>query len=390
VIAMIKHFFILLIYLTGLLQTGAISAQEKNKTFLQWKIAAQLPASPGQTKALGFAGPVVGINKNVLIVAGGSNFPDSMPWLGGKKKYYDDLYVYLIKSEKLILQKHKNKLSSPIAYSANCSTPYGIVYAGGENEKGISNKVFLLKWQQNSSSVIIKNLPDLPVAVTNASAASDGNMVFVAGGETLTGVSDQFFSLDLKNISAGWKKLASLPQPTSHAVMVVQSNRKNSFVYLIGGRKKNKTGISDLYSSVFKFDIKKNQWEKRQSLPYPLSVGTGISIGRHGILLFGGDKGETFHKSEELMAALNNENVSAKKKDLMQQRIKLQSSHPGFNHEVLLYNTLKNEWKNMDEIPYDSPVTTTSVKWKNYVFIPGGEIKAGVRTPQILEGELKK
>lgn len=74
----------------------------------------------------------------------------------------------------------------------------------------------------------------------------------------------------------------------------------------------------------------------------------------------------------------------------MQQRIKLQSSHPGFNHEVLLYNTLKNEWKNMDEIPYDSPVTTTSVKWKNYVFIPGGEIKAGVRTPQILEGELKK
>ncbi|MBS1920482.1 MAG: galactose oxidase [Bacteroidetes bacterium] len=386
---MTKHFIILLFYFTGLLQSNPISAQKKNNIFFHWEMAAQLPASPGQLYSLGLAGPVAGINKNVLMVAGGSNFPGAMPWLGGKKKYYDDLYAYLIKGGRPVLQKKEYKLPSAIAYTANCSTPVGIVYAGGENERGISKKVFLLKWQQSSSSVIIKNLPDLPVPVTNASATSDGNIVYVAGGETTTGVSDLFFSLDLKKTKAGWRKLPSLPQPTSHAVMVVQLNGKNSSVYLIGGRKKNKTGVSDLYSSVFRFDIKKNQWEQRQSLPYALSAGTGISTADQGIFIFGGDRGETFHKTEELIASINNETDSAKKELLNTQKIQLQSTHPGFSHDVLLYNTEKNEWKIVDEIPFDSPVTTTTVKYKNDVFIPGGEIRAGVRTPQILLGILK-
>jgi N-acetylneuraminic acid mutarotase len=51
---------------------------------------------------------------------------------------------------------------------------------------------------------------------------------------------------------------------------------------------------------------------------------------------------------------------------------------------VLLYISKKDEWKSVVCIPYDSPVTTTAVKWNDEVTIPGGEIRAGVRTPQIL------
>ena len=38
---------------------------------IKWKSAAVLPASKGQSKSLGFAGPINGVNNNVLIVAGG-------------------------------------------------------------------------------------------------------------------------------------------------------------------------------------------------------------------------------------------------------------------------------------------------------------------------------
>jgi hypothetical protein len=61
-------------------------AQKNKVNSIQWKIAGALPATNGQPKALGLAGLVAGVHNGVLIVAGGSNFPGSMPWLGGKKK----------------------------------------------------------------------------------------------------------------------------------------------------------------------------------------------------------------------------------------------------------------------------------------------------------------
>jgi len=38
---------------------------------------------------MGVAGPLAGVDRGMLLVGGGCNFPDSMPWAGGKKKYYN-------------------------------------------------------------------------------------------------------------------------------------------------------------------------------------------------------------------------------------------------------------------------------------------------------------
>lgn len=361
-------------------------AQKAKRDALQWKIAAQLPASGEQVKALGFAGPVAGVHENKLIVAGGANFPDAMPWNGGKKKYYDDVYVYSKKGNKLVLCKQTYKLPSSLAYSANCSTAQGIIVAGGENENGISKKVYLLRWDKKADAIIIDSLPDLPVALTNASVIANDNIIYIAGGETATSASDKFYSLDLNNTQQGWKQLPNLPKPVSHAVLTTQSNNNHSSIYLIGGRKKNANGISDLYSSVFKFDIVKNQWEEKASLPYALSAGTGIAADSNTILIFGGDKGETFNKTEKLIAAINAEKDESKKQELIQQKNQLQETHPGFSKEVLLYNIETDAWKAIGEIPFPSPVTTTAIRWGNDVIIPSGEIRAGIRTPQILFG----
>ena len=70
----------------GMLSNNAMTAQNKPFNSIQWKIAAVLPATSGHAKAFGLAGAVCGIHQNALIIAGGANFPDAMPWLGGKKK----------------------------------------------------------------------------------------------------------------------------------------------------------------------------------------------------------------------------------------------------------------------------------------------------------------
>ena len=120
-----------------------------------------------------------------------------------------------------------------------------------------------------------------------------------------------------------------------------------------------------------------------------MSAGTGIALSPHSILLFGGDKGETFHQAETLIAAIADEKNEEKKQQLNQQKIQVQASHPGFSNQVLEYNTLHETCQILDSIPFPSPVTTVTFPFKNYVIIPSGEIKAGVRSPHILWGKMK-
>jgi len=131
------------LYLLFMFFTVAIQAQKKQEPALQWRIAAELPVTTTGAEALGVAGPVTGIYKNKLIVAGGANFTDAMPWLGGAKKYHDEVYVYARKGNAIFLQQQV-KLPFRIAYAASCTSAKGIVVAGGENENGISIKSFFL------------------------------------------------------------------------------------------------------------------------------------------------------------------------------------------------------------------------------------------------------
>jgi N-acetylneuraminate epimerase len=65
-------------------------------------------------------------------------------------------------------------------------------------------------------------------------------------------------------------------------------------------------------------------------------------------------------------------------------KAKLQAAHPGFSKEMLAYDITGNIWQVIGTMPYATPVTTTSVQWKDCFIIPSGEIKAGVRSPLII------
>jgi N-acetylneuraminate epimerase len=82
-------------------------------------------------------------------------------------------------------------------------------------------------------------------------------------------------------------------------------------------------------------------------------------------------------------------NPALKEKALLnKEKIKVQSSHPGFCRQVLTYDTEKDKWKEGSCIPFEVPVTTTAISWDGQVVIPSGEIRAGVRTPHILTAKI--
>ncbi|HVW61039.1 MAG TPA: hypothetical protein VHC48_13410 [Puia sp.] len=340
-----------------------------------WSSPAQIPVTAG------LAGALAGVGHDCVLIAGGTNFPKGMPWEGGKKKYYDGIYVltrHPLKGYEWLVRGDQH-LPEPMAYSACVTTEKGVVCVGGENEHGPSKKVWRMIW--DGTRVRVEPLPDLPLPLTNASAGMLNGHIYVAGGETAANVSDKFYYLE----DLAWRPLQPLPKPLSHAVLA----GSHGHLYLAGGRKKDPDGISDLSSAVYSYDPVTNNWSQRQSLPYPLSAGTGIMTDNDKLFLFGGDKGETFHRTEELIVAIAAEKDPGRKQELIRQKTALQQTHPGFSKEILMYDILKDRWSVAGDIPFPSPVTTTVFQWGDRIVIPGGEIRAGVRTSQILMAVIK-
>lgn len=381
-----RYYYIICLLLMFIAET--VVAQYPAEWSVQFSIAAILPPEAGKQSSVGYAGAVTGVHQNHLLIAGGANFPEAMPWQGGKKIYHANIFVYQQAHQQLQLVQQNEKLPEAIAYPAVCTTSEGILYIGGENENGISKKVWMLQWNQHMQAVKFIAYPPLPFALTNAAATLVNNTIFVAGGETAQDASEQFFQLDLNNLSAGWKTLPVIPQAVSHTVLVGIAHEANPVLYLIGGRKKNTNGISSLYNQVYEFNINSNSWSAKSPLPYSLSAGTGVWYNIDQIIVFGGDKGTVFSQVENLLAAIAVETDPAKKQALINQKNQLQISHPGFSKEVLLYQAKTNQWQALTNIPYDTPVTTTAVKWNDAIFLPTGEIKAGVRSPQILKATI--
>ncbi len=357
-------------------------AQLHFNTHLKTAVAAELPN-------IGVAGPVTGTVNNYLMVAGGANFPEAMPWKGGAKKYQNQIFIYQQANSKLILKSKTQQLPAPVAYAAVCSSPQGIVYAGGENAEGISNKTWLLKWNSKQESVVIKAFPDLPIPITNASAVFVNNRVYLVGGETANATSSALYFLDLLNIEKGWQGLCNLPQPLSHLVLTIINKENTSSLYVMGGRQKNPDGISSFSNKTYRYHIKNDSWETMEDMPYALSAGTGVCWNNNQLIIFGGDRGIVFNQVEQLLVAIANETNTEKKQALIHQKNQLQENHPGFSKEILAYNINTNHWSKIGELTLATPVTTTAFFWNSAVFIPSGEIKAGIRSNKILQINLQ-
>ena len=359
----------------------------QNNILLHWSVAGQLPPKGDQPHA-GLAGAVIGWNKDVLLVAGGANFPDKFPWEGGKKKYHSTIYLFQKSGKKIAPVSAEQQLSFPIAYAAHCTTSKGIIVIGGENENGLLADALSLQMNLPGTAVIIEKLPAIPIATSNAAAVSIADNVYLIGGETSEGTTAACWKLDLSQPQLGWKSISSLPFPLSFSSAVVVGKANSTSIAVLGGRSKVAGQISDFSSRVFLYSPDTDRWNQAPSLPYAISAGTALSWERENILLLGGDRGTTFSQVEqkiiEIAKAPEND-----REELIQQKNQLLSDHPGFSKDVLIYNPTNGKTRVLGQIPFPVPVTTTAIWMDSSLVIPSGEVRAGVRTPNILLAEIK-
>jgi len=367
-----------LLFLTAIVASCAQNASKN----IRWDGTAQLPPDADGTPHKGLAGAAIGSMDDILLIAGGANFPSEMPWDGGAKHYADDAFLYRIAPDGMLEFLERRKLENPLAYAGNCSAGDAVYVAGGENDHGATNSV--RKFTLKGDSLIVEGLPDLPAALANGSLAHASGKLYFIGGENAQTVSDRIYVLDLSAKEPNWTDFCALPYPVSHAVAV--SDGKNK-LYIVGGRMRNPTGISTIYGQLLAVDLPSATAAAIAALPRPTAAGTGMMDGSGNIILFGGDDGGTFHQVEALIAKIGRTTDPEEKNALIAEKADVQRGHPGFSTEVWTFSLKDGQWEGLADLPAPSPVTTTALPHGDLVIIPSGEIRAGLRTDRILVGK---
>ena len=394
-----------------LMLTVMTSVLSANVTKITWDEFPPLPPSAGQLKQPGVAGPFAGVHGDALIVAGGANFPDKMPWDGGAKIWWDDIWVLEKRpdgSTRWVTDK-TFKLPRRLGYGVSVSTPDGVLCAGGNDAERCYADVFLLSWDAKTRDVRRTALPPLPEPLSFMAGALVGNTVYVAGGQHVMKnaiPSSAFWALDLSKRGHAaefkWSILPTWPGPARLVpVAAGQRTSKGEEFFLFSGRVQEAGKRTEILRDAFAYEPKARAW---RTLPNvgggagaSVMAGMAAPVGSSEVLVFGGDRGDLFLELESHDLAIEEARrklaaASAADRTALERRIEeslaakraIYGRHPGFGREVFAYDTLRNSWRVVTQSGVEPQVTTFAVRWGDAVVIPSGEVRPGVRTPKIV------
>ena len=413
------------IYLSTLFIFLSISAGVLNAAELKltWNTTEELPATLGAENQPGLAGPFTGVYNDVVIMAGGANFPDGAPWYptkdGGKsyKTYHKAIFI-LSENEQgqMHWQQAETSLPEIVGYGATVSHPeYGVICIGGERKDPpvdgkqkftLSDKVFSLKWE-DGEIVINDNFPNLPAATTALSAALVGDLIYVVAGDSGNGATKNFWKLDLAKAKTELKWEALNPWQGSARILPVfaaQNDGSGNSLYLFSGRNVHADAVGkkkvDLLTDVWRYDIKAGQWHQLPDIalknedPRCIMAGSAVAVGIHHILLIGGASGDLFQKVEfDIPEQIAQAEAAGKTKlaaQLRKDKWNDYDNHPGFSKSIIAFHTVTKTYAEIGKIAGKSPVTCTAVKLGEQIIIPSGEIHPAVRTANTLVFKMEK
>ncbi|MEI7729617.1 MAG: galactose oxidase [Verrucomicrobiota bacterium] len=313
-----------------------------------WK---QLPPIPDRE---GFAGAFAGVSQGSLLVAGGANFPGKKPWEGGKKIWYDGIFALATPTGEW---KKVGKLPRPLGYGVSVTTAEGMVCVGGSDLERHYADAFMVTL--SGSSVKIRLLPSLPVPMANGAGAVVGSVLYVFGGSDVPGevsVFNRLFALDL-SAPAAWKELE--PCPGKARLLPVAASLAGTCYVAGGATLQNSTNkMTRVYlTDAWCYQPAKG-WKRLADLPRPCVAGPSPApVCGNRFYLVGGDDGS---------------HVGFTPPD----------KHPGFARDILVYDTITDAWQVAGPVPAPRAVLPVAF-WQNQFVMPNGEIRPGVRSPEV-------
>lgn len=318
---------------------------------------AMLPPVPD---SIGYAGAFTGVIGHRFFAGGGANFPDGvMPWNGGRKVWHDTLYMLDLSTPEAGW-KIIGHLPKPNGYGVSLSSREGIVWIGGGDAISHFRDVWLLTLAAGGQPVF-HNLPELPVNLAQMSGALVGRRVHLCGGiEKIdaTQATTSHWMLDLDALDKGWQKLPALPAPGR--ILATAAALDDAF-YFMGGCSlaPDASGkpVRTLLRDTWKFAG--GRWSRMADLPRALvAAGSPAPVSVDSVFLVSGDDG-----NQAGLASL--------------------ADHTGFSKQVLRYDPGDDRWSPVGDLSVPPPVTVPVAPWNGTFIFFNGELKPGVRTPQV-------
>ncbi|MCC8171786.1 MAG: cyclically-permuted mutarotase family protein [Parabacteroides sp.] len=351
----------------------------------------------------GVSAPFAGLHGNKLIVAGGCNFPDRPVTEGGAKKYYDTIYVLDTANGFSSAWEAAGTFSYPVAYGAAVSVPQGVVCIGGNNQATAFSDVWLLRWNASEKKVTAESWPSLPVTLDNTSGAAIGTKIYVAGGNKNGAPGNALFCLDTDSLGNGWKELPPMPGAARvQPVTIAQQTPGGMKLFVAGGFRPVQGNEPPVVSTdMIAYDPATDSWKTVSPLmplpgnePRTVTGGCGVAVGDSLLLFAGGVNYERF------LTALDRDRlkkIAAEKGDMaavdsLTESGKAYMLQPPewykFNTALVTYNTFTGEWKNIGDSEQAARAGAGAVLHNCTLILINGELKPGVRTPQVNKIEL--
>jgi N-acetylneuraminic acid mutarotase len=307
----------------------------------------------------GFAGAFAGVHSGYLLAGGGANFPDGvMPWNGGRKVWHDPVFALPLDVPGAAWRE-VGRLPVANGYGVSLTVSDGVLVIGGGNADRNFSEVWLMTLK--GGRVSFRALPALPVPLAQMAGAVVGRSVHVVGGverPDATTASARHYRLTLDTLEKSWQEMPPLPAPGR--ILATAAGVDDAFYVLAGcslapdaAGKPSRTYLRDAWRFVA------GTWTQLADLPRASAAAASPApVVDHGLFVVSGDDGT-------------------------QSALRSPADHRGFTSDILRYDTITNEWQHAGRLDVPASVTLPTAPWKDGFVFFNGEVRPGVRTPQV-------
>lgn len=331
-------------------------------------LACRLPDYPVPG---GVSAPFAGFVGRWLVVGGGCNFPDIPAAEGGQKVYYPQMYA-LDMTDSAAAWCPVGELPLPVAYGASVETEKGLVCIGGQCADSSLTQVFRIEPTDNGRRFAVRSLPPLPETVDNAAAACTGGVIYVTGGNQGRG-GCALYSLR-PDVDSTWTRLADYPGGQRVQPVLLAAGKT---LCLAGGFMYDKeSNRCTLPASLLAYSVETDEWSAPIPFPakadgglYALSGGSGVSVGGK-LYLTGGVDYRIFKQAMEGRGPA----------DYLKKPVEWYS----FNRDILVYDTARGTWQVCPAAEGMGKAGGILLHHEGRMWMVCGEVKPGIRTPQVV------
>jgi len=332
---------------------------------------------PDLPDPIGLKGMYAGVSHGHILLAGGSNFPVPNRE-GGAKTFARNILVRPADAAPGVEWRViEQKLPVGQSEGSSVTTESGVVLIGGQGATGARDGVFLLSWDEATSSIRRQKLPALPQACANTAAVCHDGSVYVAGGDFRGRGLAQFLRLDLAKAmshpdDASWEVLPSWPGPPRFgaALSALRVDGREQLV-LFGGRVKAMApaALADYLDDGYCFDPSEQSWHALAPMPHPALLAAAVRIDASRLAIMGGSDGHDLERMAELG-----------------DRYRLPD-------RIVVYDAGEDRWREAGTMPVGAVGVAVAALDHGWL-LAGGEYSPGLRTPRTycvaVEGEASR